>query len=96
MIQPIKHFAINWVDGMKVSQRHLNDQDNFLIDTIRDSNSLGITTYNYGLLPISNEFTDRTITLVDGEIHKDGLKKQIFEASKCKYNITTSKTKRQS
>ncbi len=26
------------------------------------------------------EFTDRTITLVDGEIHKDGLKKQIFEA----------------
>ena len=61
MIQPIKHFAINWVDGMKVSQRHLNDQDNFLIDTIRDSNSLAITTYNYGLLPISNEFTDRTI-----------------------------------
>ncbi|MEN4760329.1 MULTISPECIES: hypothetical protein [unclassified Chryseobacterium] len=61
MIQPIKHFAINWVDGMKVSQRHLNDQDNFLIDTIRDSNSLGITTYNYGLLPISQEFTDRTI-----------------------------------
>jgi len=39
MIQPIKHFAINWVDGMKVSQRHLNDQDNFLIDTIRDANS---------------------------------------------------------
>ncbi|MDY0930450.1 hypothetical protein [Chryseobacterium sp. CFBP8996] len=61
MIQPIKHFAINWVDGMKVSQRHLNDQDNFLIDTIRDANSLGITNYNYGLLPLSNEFTDKTI-----------------------------------
>ncbi|VXB39924.1 hypothetical protein ACLB9Y_06820 [Chryseobacterium scophthalmum] len=61
MIQPIKHFAINWVDGMKVSQRHLNDQDNFLIDTIRDGNSLGITNYNYGLLPLSNEFTDKTI-----------------------------------
>jgi len=61
MIQPIKHFAINWVDGMKVSQKHLNDQDNFLIDTIRDGNSLGITNYNYGLLPLSNEFTDKTI-----------------------------------
>lgn len=61
MIQPIKHFAINWVDGMKVSQRHLNDQDNFLIDTIRDANSLAITNYNYGLLPIPNEFTDKTI-----------------------------------
>lgn len=61
MIQPIKHFAINWVDGMKVSQRHLNDQDNFLIDTIRDANSLAITNYNYGLLPLSNEFTDKTI-----------------------------------
>ncbi|MBQ0152320.1 MAG: hypothetical protein KBS61_05445 [Chryseobacterium sp.] len=61
MIQPIKHFAINWVDGMKVSQQHLNDQDNFLIDTIRDANSLAITNYNYGLLPIPNEYTDKTI-----------------------------------
>ncbi|KPH14407.1 hypothetical protein [Chryseobacterium sp. ERMR1:04] len=61
MIQPLKHFAVNWVDGMKVSQKHLNDQDDFLIDTIRDSNSLAITTYNYGLLPIPAEFTDKTI-----------------------------------
>lgn len=61
MIQPIKHFAINWVDGMKVSQQHLNDQDNFLIDTIRDANSLAINNYNFGLLPIPNEYTDKSI-----------------------------------
>ncbi|RNA62459.1 hypothetical protein D1631_11210 [Chryseobacterium nematophagum] len=61
MIQPIKHFAINWVDGMKVSQKHLNAQDNFFIDTIRDSNSLGINIYNYGLLPASKELMGKNI-----------------------------------
>ncbi|WP_262147559.1 hypothetical protein [Chryseobacterium foetidum] len=61
MIQPIKHPAINWVDGMKVSQRHLNEQDNHLLDNIRDSNSIKISNYNYGLLPISNEYTDKTV-----------------------------------
>ena len=35
MIQTIKHNAINWVDGMKVSQMHLNEQDNFIIDSIK-------------------------------------------------------------
>lgn len=61
MIQPIKHFAINWVDGMKVSQQHLNSQDNFLIDTIRDANSLAINNFNFGLLPIPSEYTDKSI-----------------------------------
>lgn len=57
MIQPIKHNAINWVDGMKVSQMHLNEQDNFIIDSIRDSNSLQINNFNYGLLPMTGQFS---------------------------------------
>jgi len=61
MIQPLKHFAVNWVAGMAVSNKHLIEQDNYLTDTIRDANSLFMNSYNYGLLPIPNEVTDKTI-----------------------------------
>lgn len=61
MIQPIKHNAINWVDGMKVSQMHLNEQDNFIIDSIRDSNSLQINNFNYGLLSMAGQFSEKTV-----------------------------------
>lgn len=61
MIQPIKHNAINWVDGMKVSQTHFNEQDNFIIDSIRDGNSLQINNFNYGILPLSGQFSDKMV-----------------------------------
>ncbi len=61
MIQPIKHFGVNWVDGMKISQEHFNSQENFLVDLIRDSSSIGINSFNYGLLPLPDSATDRTI-----------------------------------
>lgn len=61
MIQPIKHYAVNWVDGMKISKDHLVQQEDFMIDSIRDSNSLQINSYNFGLLPISEKFGDKTI-----------------------------------
>lgn len=55
MIQTIKYNPVNWVDGMKISQQHLVDQENFVIDNIRDSNSIFINNFNYGLLPISDQ-----------------------------------------
>lgn len=61
MIQPIKHFGVNWVDGMKISQEHFNSQENFLIDMIRDSGSIGLNSFNYGLLPLPDNATDRSI-----------------------------------
>lgn len=61
MIQPIKHFAVNWVDGMKISKDHLVQQEDFMIDSIRDSNSIQINSYNFGLLPITEKFGDKTI-----------------------------------
>lgn len=54
MIQPVKHLAVNWVDGMKISQKHFEAQENYFLDTIRDANSLFVTGYNYGLLPQIN------------------------------------------
>lgn len=61
MIQPIKNNAINWVDGMKISQSHLNQQDDFFIDTIRDSSSLYINNFNYGILPVTGQFSEKMI-----------------------------------
>lgn len=52
MIQSIKNFAVNWTDGMKISEKHLIAHDDFLLDTVRDTNSLRCNNFNYGLLPI--------------------------------------------
>ena len=46
---------------MKVSQMHLNEQDNFIIDSIRDSNSLQINNFNYGLLSMAGQFSEKTV-----------------------------------
>ena len=61
MIQPIKHYAVNWIDGMKISKDHLVQQEDFMIDSIRDSNSIHINSYNFGLLPITERVGDKTI-----------------------------------
>lgn len=61
MIQTIKHLAVNWVDGMKVSQKHFLENENYLIDTVRDANSLKINKFNYGLLPVSNKEDKNTL-----------------------------------
>src|SRR5699024_4123747 len=44
----------NWTDGMKISEKHFVSHDNFILDTIRDANSLQLNNYNYGLLPIGH------------------------------------------
>jgi len=54
MIQPIKYSSVNWVDGMKISQRHLTANENHLNDIIRDVASCFINKFNFGLLPVSN------------------------------------------
>ncbi len=61
MIQPIKHFAVNWVDGMKISQKHFGAQEDCFLDTIRDSTSLGLNQFNYGLLPIKESTAGHSI-----------------------------------
>lgn len=61
MIEPIKHYAVNWVDGMKISREHLIQQENFIIDSIRDANSVKVNAFNYGLLPFSDSYGDKRI-----------------------------------
>jgi hypothetical protein len=54
MLPQIKHFPVNWVDGMKISKSHFIQQENAKNDQIRDLAGLLITSYNYGLLPQHN------------------------------------------
>lgn len=51
MIVPLKFKPINWVDGMKLSSAHFVAADQYNQDFIRDTRSLSLTNYNYGLLP---------------------------------------------
>ncbi|TDN38650.1 hypothetical protein E4631_22280 [Hymenobacter sp. UV11] len=51
MLIPRKYFAVNWVHGMKLTERHLLDADLHLQDMVRDALSLSLTSYNFGLLP---------------------------------------------
>ena len=46
-----KYFAVNWVDGMKLTQQNFLDTDLHVADLVRDTASLFLTRYNYGLLP---------------------------------------------
>lgn len=73
MIQPLKHFAVNWVDGMKISREHFIQQENFLIDSVRDACSLSVGPFNYGLLPVADTFGDRSIYELQSTATNDAL-----------------------
>lgn len=51
MISPLKHQPVNWVDGMKLSSAHFIATDQYNQDIIRDTRSLYLNSFNYGLLP---------------------------------------------
>lgn len=51
MLPEIKYFPVNWADGMKISEAHFNQLQNYISDNLRDISAQRITNYNYGLLP---------------------------------------------
>jgi hypothetical protein len=51
MIIPPKHAAVNWIDGMSVNHNNFIDTENYFIDSIRDTASISVNTFNFGLLP---------------------------------------------
>lgn len=48
-----KHFAVNWIDGMKINKNHFIEQDDACNDSIQDMASLGLSPHRYGVLPTS-------------------------------------------
>lgn len=55
MAEPLKHFPVNWVDGMKIKKQHFIETENAMLDQIRDAISSGLHAQNYGLLPAKAE-----------------------------------------
>ena len=46
-----QHFAVNWVNGMKLTQLHFLKTDLHVQDRVRDTASLALTKHNFGILP---------------------------------------------
>jgi hypothetical protein len=51
MLPEIKHFSVNWIDGMKINKNHFIQLENAISDQLRDAIGFNLTNYNYGLLP---------------------------------------------
>lgn len=49
----LKHYFVNWVDGMKISKSHFIDQSNAFKDVLHDIAALHLTPHRYGILPPS-------------------------------------------
>ena len=70
MPSEIKHFPVNWVDGMKISKSHLLSFQHSIDDQIRDSISTSHTSLNFGLLPYGKNSNDLQINVDQaGNIH---------------------------
>lgn len=81
MIKTLKYYAVNWVDGMKITKDHLNQQENFMMDTVRDANSLSLTDFNFGLLPLERPVGDHRKIFEVRETPAEGVVLKIKECS---------------
>ncbi|MDR0714669.1 MAG: type VI secretion system baseplate subunit TssK [Bacteroidales bacterium] len=78
MLFPLKKRLVNWVDGMKISKKHLSQTEDYFMDIVRDAVNIRLNSYNYGLLPpyrgdkISSNFEimERTTNHVEIELRR--------------------------
>ena len=58
MAENIKHFPVNWIDGMKINKNHFIEFQDNMEDLIRDTRNLAVNQLHYGLLstPLGNPF----------------------------------------
>lgn len=47
----LNHWPVNWIDGMKISRKHLEETGQYLEERVRDAAALRMTGYNFGILP---------------------------------------------
>jgi len=50
MAENIKHFPVNWIDGMKINKNHFITLQDNIEDLVRDARNLGVNEMNYGLM----------------------------------------------
>lgn len=47
----IRHFSVNWIDGMKINKNHFISQDDAWKDALNDIASVNLSPIRYGILP---------------------------------------------
>ncbi len=50
MAENIKHFPVNWIEGMKINKNHFIELQNNVEDIVRDARNLETNDLHYGLL----------------------------------------------
>ena len=64
MIEKIKNFKINWIDGMKISKEHFQSLQNYAENSVKDAFVTRIGRYGYGYFTSrSNSIQRNTINL---------------------------------
>jgi hypothetical protein len=53
MRDTIKHFPVNWINGMKISKDHFIAQDDAWKDALNDVTALNVSPIRFGVLPSS-------------------------------------------
>ena len=54
----LKHFPVNWIDGMKINKNHFIAQDDAWRDALYEAASLSTSPLRYGILPASSAGED--------------------------------------
>ena len=79
------HYAINWVDGVKITKDHFVENHNNFTETIRDYATSTIKTFNYGLL----EPKEGMLSSLDLEVQTHTEERLVLKLESC--NVITSK-----
>jgi len=58
MRDQLKHFPVNWIDGMKINKQHFIAQHDAWQDALNDVASLAVSPIRFGVLPPSAESED--------------------------------------
>lgn len=56
MIGDLNFLPVNWIDGMKISRLHFDQNGQYLEEQLRDISARRLKIYDFGLLPAKNSF----------------------------------------
>lgn len=70
MVEKLKHFPVNWIDGMKINKRHFLDMQDNVSDSINDAIGIHTTSLSYGLLDTGNKNMESVKITLSLDNHK--------------------------
>lgn len=57
MLSEFEHMPVNWVDGMKISRKHFQQEEDFTNEMVKDALAVKTTPFNFGILPADKSFS---------------------------------------